>query len=288
VDDGREREKRAGVKLACHTITWGGVVGHPVGVTSVKDLFYLANGPTEPALRDIAAAGYEGVELFDGNLVAYADRTDDFAGLLDETGLQLVAVYSGANFIFREILEEELWRIEQAASLGSRYGAEHLVVGGGAQRSEGTTKEDYVRLVEGLDRVVAIAEEHGLQASYHPHLTTIVESPEQLERVMSSSSINFCPDTAHLVAGGGDPSELIRRYPDRIVYVHLKDFTAEPFAFLPLGNGELDFPAILAELHTAAYDGWLTVELDEYAGEPVDAARQSKQYLESLLGRGVV
>ena len=53
------------MKLGCQSITWGGVVGHPVGVTSVKDLFYRANGPSEAALRDIAAAGYAGVEMFD-------------------------------------------------------------------------------------------------------------------------------------------------------------------------------------------------------------------------------
>jgi inosose dehydratase len=273
------------MKLSCHTITWGGVVGHPVGVTSVKDLFYRANAPSEPALRDVAAAGYAGVELFDGNLMEYEDRPDDLEQLLAETGLQLVAVYSGANFIFPEILEEELWRIEKAASLASRFGAEHVVVGGGAQRSSGATQEDYARLAAALDRVVTIAEEHGLAASYHPHLSTIVESPEQLERVMARSRINFCPDTAHLVAGGGDPAELIRRYSDRIAYVHLKDFTAEPFAFLPLGRGEIDLQGILAELERAEYDGWLTVELDEYAGAPADAARESRKYLESLLAR---
>jgi len=271
------------MKLSCHTITWGGVVGHPVGVTSVKDLFYLANAPTETALRDVADAGYKGFELFDGSLVEYEDRPDDLRQLLAETGLELVAVYSGANFVFPEILDEELWRIAKAASLGSQFGAEHLVVGGGAQRARGTTDEDYDRLAKGLDRVVAIAEEHGLQASYHPHLTTIVESPEQLEKLMARSRINFCPDTAHLVAGGGDPAELIRRYADRIVYVHLKDFTAEPFAFLPLGRGELDFRAFLEELDRAGYDGWITIELDAYDGAPGEAARESRHYLESLL-----
>jgi inosose dehydratase len=62
------------MRLSCQTITWGGVVGHPVGVTSIKDLFYLANGSTEEAVRDIAAAGYSGVEIFDGNLRQYEDR----------------------------------------------------------------------------------------------------------------------------------------------------------------------------------------------------------------------
>jgi inosose dehydratase len=275
----------AKVKLSCHTITWGGVVGHPVGVTSVKDLFYLANGPSEPALRDVAAAGYAGVELFDGNLMQYSERPHELRRLLAETGLQLVAVYSGANFIFPEILDEELSRISAAAAFASELGAEHIVVGGGAKRSRGTTEEDYVRLADALERVVDIAEKHAVFASYHPHLTTIVERPEQLEKVMTRSRIGFCPDTAHLVAGGGDPVDLVRRYADRIVYVHLKDFTAEPFAFLPLGQGDLDFGAILDELEGAGYDGWITVELDEYDGAPVDAARQSLEYLSSLLVR---
>jgi inosose dehydratase len=271
------------VNLSYHTITWGGVVGHPVGVTSVKDLFYLANAPSETALRDIAAAGYKGVELFDGNLMSYEQRPNDFRALLAETELHLVAVYSGANFIFPDILDEELSRIDKAASLGAQFGAGHLVVGGGAQRAAGTTEDDYHQLAQGLDKVVVIAERHGLKASYHPHLTTIVEGPEQLEKVMARSRINFCPDTAHLVAGGGDPVELIRTYADRIAYVHLKDFRREPFAFLPLGRGNLDFRAILHELERAGYDGWLTVELDHYDGDPVEAAQESKQYLDSLL-----
>ena len=33
------------------------------GVTSVKDLVYRSNGPIEPALRDIASAGYTGVDV---------------------------------------------------------------------------------------------------------------------------------------------------------------------------------------------------------------------------------
>src|SRR5581483_8629027 len=141
------------------------------------------------------------------------------------------------------------------------------------------------RLAEGLERVVAVAEAHRLTARYHPHLSTIVERPEQVEKILGRTRINFCPDTAHLAAAGGDAAELIRRYRDRIVYVHLKDFTAEPFAFLPLGKGDLDFEAMLVELEAAGYYGWITVELDEFAGAPVDAARESRQYLDSLLAR---
>ena len=41
---------------------------------------------------------------------------------------------------------------------------------------------DYDRLAAALDEVTDIAEAHGLVACYHPHLTTIVESPDELEQ----------------------------------------------------------------------------------------------------------
>lgn len=267
------------MKLSYQTITWGGVVGHPVGVTSIKDLFYVTNGSTHDALRDIAAAGYEGVEIFDGNLRQFEDSPDELISALDSNGLQLVAVYTGANFIYDEIAPEEMWRISKAAELAERFGAEHLVVGGGAQRHDGIRDADYDRLAAGLDVAAEIAQRRGLTASYHPHLTTIVESPDQVDRVFSASRIGFCPDIAHLTAGGGDAAELIRRHGDRVVYAHLKDFRPEPFAFLPLGDGTVDIPAVLAALRDVGHDGWLTVELDEYDGDPGAAAKQSRAYL---------
>ena len=131
------------MKLAYQTNTWGGVFGHPAGVTSVKDLYYLSNDSTEVAMRDIAAAGYSGFELFDGNLVQYADREVELRGLMDELDLTMVGVYSGANFIFPDILGEELFKIRGLAEMAARFGAAHLVVGGGAIRSTGIGDEDY-------------------------------------------------------------------------------------------------------------------------------------------------
>ena len=122
-----------------------------------------------------------------------------------------------------------------------------------------------------------------MQACYHPHLTTIVETPDELARLMPHTRIGFCPDTGHLAAGGGNPAALIRAYPDRIRHVHLKDAVLEPLSFTPLGEGELDFADVMAALGEVGYDGWLTVELDEYAGHPREAAEKSKAYLDRLI-----
>jgi inosose dehydratase len=270
--------------LGYHTITWGGVVGDATGVTSVKDLYYRANGSMEQALADIAASGFAGTEMFDGNVAAYADRPDDLRQLLSAAGLELVSVYTGANFVYAGILADEMYRIERAAELAATFGAGTLVVGGGARRAAGTRDEDYDRLAAALDRVTDVAATNGLQASYHPHLGTIVESPDELDRLLPRTRIGFCPDTAHLAAGGGDPAELIRRYADRISYVHLKDLTLDPVEFRPLGAGVLDFPDILRAVQESGYDSWLMVELDAYAGDPREAAEISRAYLDKLLG----
>jgi len=271
------------MKLGYHTITWGGVVGHPVGVTSIKDLFYLSNGSVEDAVRDISSVGYQGTEMFDGNVAAYADDPQRLTDLLAGNDLELVSVYTGANFIYADILPEEMWRITRAADLAQQFGASRLVVGGGARRAAGTTDDDYRRLAEGLDLVSDTAEARGLVASYHPHLTTIVESPDEVARVLDMSRIGFCPDTGHLAAGGGDPAALIRQYSDRLCHVHLKDWQPEPFDWQPLGRGVLDFRDIISAVHESGYDSWLMVELDSYDGDPRAAAEISKGHLDSLL-----
>ncbi|MCW2802908.1 MAG: inosose dehydratase [Propionibacteriaceae bacterium] len=271
------------MQLGYCSITWGGVVGHAQGVTSVKDLHYLAYGSMEQAVRDIAAAGYTGTEMFDGNLAAYRDRPDELRNLLADNGVELVSVYTGANFIYPDILPDELDKVRRSCELAATFGAQRLVVGGGARRASGTRPDDYDRLAESLDQVHEIAASHGLVASYHPHLSTIVESPDELAQLLPRTRIAFCPDTAHLAAGGGDPAALIRQYGERVAHVHLKDVRLDPVEFFPLGQGSLDFADILAAVKEVGYDSWLLVELDSYDGDPLEAARISKVYLEQVL-----
>lgn len=266
---------------AYHANCWGPLGGDAVGVTSISRLVYRTFGDMARAAREIAAAGYEGIEFFDGNVLD--GETDGFAALkqmLEETRLTLVAVYSGANFIFPDILEEELARIERTADAAKALGAEHLVVGGGARRAKGTREDDYDSLARGLDQVIALAEARGLSAHYHPHLSTMVENPQEVRKVFARTAIGFCPDTAHLAAAGGDPVALIREHAGRISYVHLKGWRRDPFAFTPIDEGDCDNAAVLQALAEIGYSGWITNELDSWP-DPQDGARRSRAFLQA-------
>lgn len=273
------------VKLAYHANCWGALGGNAVGVTSVTQLTYRTFGDMSQAIREIGEAGYAGVELFDGNLLDYEGRTGDLRNALKQSGLALVAAYSGANFIFGDILGEELARIERVAAAAAELGAEHLVVGGGAKRAGGREADDFKRLGAALDKVIDIARGAGLTAHYHPHLSTVVEGPDQVREVFRHTAINFCPDTAHLAAAGGDPAEQIREFRDRISYVHLKGWQREPFAFTPLDRGDLAMKPIVDALVETGFSGWITNELDAWP-DPKAGAEASLRYLRQNMKLG--
>ncbi len=265
-------------KKAYHANCWGELGGNAVGVTSITQLSYRTFADMERAIADIGACGYEGVELFDGNLLDYAGRFGQLRSVCSQAGVKFLATYSGGNFIFDDILPEELARIERAAGAAAEMGAEHLVVGGGAKRVHGNRPDDIKKLGAALEQVVGIAKAAGLRAHYHPHLTTIVEGPDAVRAVFKETSIDFCPDTAHLAAAGGDVPAMIREHAKRISYVHLKGWQKEPFAFTPLDRGTLDMGAIVKALKDIAFKGWVTAELDSWP-DPKEGAALSMKFL---------
>ena len=193
------------MRLGYHTITWGGVVGDPTGVTSVKDLYYRSPGSMKTAISDIAAAGYEGTEMFDGNVADFADSPPCSA----TAGRRRPG--TGQRLHRRQLHLRRRPRRRAAPGLPRRRAGATIRRRQPRRRRRGPPGRRHHR--RGLRPARCRARpghRHrraaGLAASYHPHLTTIVESPDELERLMPQTRIGFCPDTAHLAAGGGDPA----------------------------------------------------------------------------------
>jgi sugar phosphate isomerase/epimerase len=86
-------------------------------------------------------------------------------------------------------------------------------------------------------------------------------------------------DTAWATKGGWDPVAMLREQADRVVAVHAKEIRMADESEPPMGEGDVDFAAIveLAKRH-----GWPLVI--EYEGDPAPAGvAQSASYLKSLL-----
>lgn len=164
-------------------------------------------------------------------------------------------------------------------------------------------------LLTNLDRLSALATEHGVRAVLHPHVGTMVETGDDVRQVLEGSTIALCLDTGHLLIGGTDPAELTRQAPERIAHTHLKDvdlglarqvqdgrrsYTEAVGAgmYRPLGTGDVDVPAIIEHLRARGYDGWYVLEQDTVLTEapsgagPVADVHASVSYLRSVLAPG--
>ena len=111
------------VRLAYQANCWGPLGGNAVGVTSIGQLTYLTFGDMSRAISEIGAAGYQGVELFDGNVLDHPGGSAALKAALAQAGVQLVAAYSGGNFIFTDVLDQELVRIARAADAAACGGS---------------------------------------------------------------------------------------------------------------------------------------------------------------------
>jgi inosose dehydratase len=161
------------------------------------------------------------------------------------------------------------------------------------------------RLLANLDRIAARAAERRVVTALHPHVGTLVERREEVERVLSGSGVALCLDTGHLLIGGTDPLELVRSLPDRVLHVHLKDvdeswarkvrsgdttYTEAVAAgmYRPLGQGDVDVAQIVRLLEAGGYQGWYVLEQDTVLAGPSDGdgpladVRQSVEYLKAL------
>jgi inosose dehydratase len=157
-----------------------------------------------------------------------------------------------------------------------------------------------------LDRLTALAARRGVRAVLHPHVGTMVERGDDVQRVLEGSGISLCLDTGHLLIGGTDPAELTRQAPDRIAHTHFKDVDDTIAAqvrsgrltytegvrrgmYRPLGGGDVDFAAIVSHLRGRDYGGWYVLEQDTILTEeprdegPVSDVRTSADYLRQLL-----
>ncbi|MFI6819309.1 TIM barrel protein [Nonomuraea sp. NPDC050328] len=146
------------------------------------------------------------------------------------------------------------------------------------------------RAARGLDRPVVL----------HPHVGTMVESADEVARVLDGSEAQLCLDTGHLLVGGADPVAIAADAPDRIAHVHLKDVDAAMATrvrageltytqavaaglYRPLGHGDVNVKAIVTGLEAAGYTGWYVMEQDVVlAGEPGPGAGPVADVRESL------
>jgi inosose dehydratase len=248
----------------------------------------------DQAIDDISSLGYDGVQLR-ANVVKLIPDPSVMASKLMQHRLQFAALSSG---------DVALDPAEESANLSMHENhARYLQAGGGRLlqvigtfRKDGKfTDEEYLRTGHLLTEIGKRAGQYGVQLGFHNHMGSIGQSPDHVKKIMDAADpryVKLLLDVAHYQAGGGDPAAAVHQYADRILFVHFKDVkhldTPPGYQFVELGEGEVNFPAIIAALKEVQFRGWGIVEFDrEPPGStrtPKESASISKNYIERNLG----
>ena len=189
--------------------------------------------PAEQFLREVVDAGYRWIELG-----PYGYLPTDPAQLQDQLDAHDLKVLAGTVFehLHRPDSWDDVWtQVTDVAALTSAVGGKHLVVIPDTWRHHKTgeeledrelTPEQWVQLTEGMNELGRrILDEYGLAVQFHSHADSHVGYQPEIERFLQATDprwVNLCFDTGHIAYYGGDCLELIKTYPDRIGYLHLK------------------------------------------------------------------
>lgn len=268
----------------------------------------------QQCVSEMALAGYTGSEV--GN--KYPKDPEELHKYLDIRGIQI------CNAWFSTLFTSDAPEVTYAAFIEHRdflhaMGAKVIGCSEQGNSIQGTdkpvfdekpvyTEEEWHKVTEGMNQLALLAEEKGMKVSFHHHMGTGIQTPEEIDRFMADTNDNvyLLFDSGHLAYSEGNAEaayDVLRKHVKRTLHVHLKDIRqtvvdqvkAEKLSFLQgvkmgaftvPGDGAIDFVPIFKILEEANYEGWMVVEAeqDPSVANPFEYAVKARQYINEKTG----
>jgi sugar phosphate isomerase/epimerase len=283
-------------------------------------LAYNTNGLAHHDLLDaialLAEIGYRGVAitLDHGALNPYDVRTasqlDAVAELLSAHKLACV-IETGTRFLLDPRTKHEPTLVTadpagrarriaflcRAVDTAARLNALCVSLWSGVVRDGAGDRDAFSRLIGGLTEVLDRAEQRDVVLAFEPEPGMLVDTLARYDDLLEELSaqrvgtgrLRLTIDIGHLHCQRELPlAAQIERRRDRLANVHIEDSRAGIHEHLMFGEGEIDFPPLIAALAKIGYPGLLGVELSRHSHEGPTAARRAYNYLNPLVsGVGV-
>ena len=257
------------------------VAGAPIswGVCEVPG-WGLMLGP-DRVLAEMQSVGLTSTEL--GAPGFLPETSNEINAKLAEYSMHLVGGFVPLILHDESQHQASLKEARKIAQLFAECGANRFVTA--VMRDEDWSRPDRVSdtdiasISKGLKLVDEICSDFGLVQVLHPHFDTMIETADEMQRLLDQSDVKWCLDTGHIALGGYDVVEFARKYTDRVAHVHLKDVDLEIAArarsrelsllkavqaglFPPLGEGDVAVGDVVRELENRGYQGRYVLEQD--------------------------
>lgn len=247
----------------------------------------LADHRLDEALELLAGEGYDGVALtldhhhLDPLASDLSSRVDAVRRRVRALGLA-ITIETGGRFVLdprrkheptllsNEGRERRLALLRRAVDIGGDLGAEAVSFWSGSSPPGTEEREAWDRLVEGCANLVEHATARGIPLGFEPEPGMLVDRIATWEALASElgdpPGFGVTVDVGHCQCSEDEPiADLVRRVASRLVHVHIEDMRRGVHEHLDFGEGEIDFPPVLAALAEVDYRGLISVELSRHS-----------------------
>jgi len=237
---------------------------------------------------DMKYAGMEGIELMHTALRP-DDAVERIGALKKKYDLPIIGTSFGGNLWDRsrhqEVLDDANRIIPRLAKVGGTTLGTSVGPGRGKKSPDQLDAQ-----AELLRKIIKICEAHGVVLNLHNHKYEVEDDLHDLKGTLARiPHVKLGPDLDWLVQAGVDPVAFIRRFGDRIVFLHLRDQKSDKTWVESLGEGDMDYRAVGKALREIPFTGHAVIELAHPRGfkptRPLrESLKMSREYVRRTLG----
>ena len=243
------------------------------------------SGTLEDKLAAAAAAGFQGIEIFESDLIASPWSPSRIGAECTRRGLTVVAYQPFRDFeaVPPDTLRANLRRAERKFDLMEQLGAATMLVS--SSESPDCVDDDELA-AEQLHELATRAERRGLRIAYEPlacgRFVNTYAHAWRIVRHANHPALGLCLDSFHVLSRGGDSSG-IRVVPGtKVFHLQLSDASREQRLFPGLGS--YDLAGFVGHVLTTGYDGPLSLEVFNDVYRQADPRHAAIDGMRSLLG----
>lgn len=229
-------------------------------------------GTLREKLEAIAAAGFDGVEIFENDILAHDGPPAEVGAMVRDLGLEIVALQPFRDFegMPEPARGRAFARARRKFELMTELGTRNLLI---CSNVSPQSLGGIDRAADDLRELGELAAEFDVEVGFEAlawgrHISDYRDAWEAVRRA-DHPRVGLILDSFHILSRGL-PVDPIRAIPaDRIGFVQVADAPRLQMDLLQLsrhlrcfpGQGELDVAGFMSALEATGYDGWISQEI---------------------------
>lgn len=251
------------------------------------------SGTLTQKMHACAEAGFDGIEVFEPDLVTTHHSPEEIRALADRLDLRLdlYQPFRDAEGVDPETFEANLRRAEAKFALMRRLGMDTMLVCSNVATA--TVDDDKVSAAQ-LRAMGELADVYGVRLAFEALAWgRFVDDYRRAWRIVELAdhpSVGVCLDSFHILSRGHDPRAIEDIPGEKVFFLQLADAPALSMDVLSWsrhhrlfpGEGSFDLAGFLAHVVRTGYDGPLSLEVFNDTFRQTDPDRTARQALRSL------